>query len=80
MTETAGLGSIFYDRQIKVGFVGRAVNGSEVRIAKDGEILFKGPGVFHGYLINRNKLVKHYPMDGYTQETSVRLIIMVTLK
>ena len=64
MTETAGLGTIFYDRQIKVGFVGRAVNGSEVRIAKDGEILFKGPGVFHGYL-NKPEQTSETLSDGW---------------
>ena len=64
MTETAGLGTIFYDRQIKIGFVGRAVNGSEVRIAKDGEILFKGPGVFHGYL-NKPEQTKETLLDGW---------------
>ena len=50
MTETAGVGTAFYTREIKTGFVGRAVNQSEVKIADDGEILFKGPGVFCGYL------------------------------
>ena len=50
MTETAGVGTAFYTREIKTGFVGRAVNQSEVKIAEDGEILFKGPGVFCGYL------------------------------
>ena len=46
MTETAGVGTAFYSREIKLGHVGRAVNDSEVRIAQDGEILFRGPGCF----------------------------------
>ena len=50
MTETAGIGTAFYSREIKKGSVGRAIDGSEVQIAKDGEILFRGPGVFCGYL------------------------------
>ena len=50
MTETAGIGTAFYSREIKKGCVGRAIDGSEVQIAKDGEILFRGPGVFCGYL------------------------------
>ena len=64
MTETAGVGTAFYSREIKLGHVGRAVNQSEVRIANDGEILFKGPGVFCGYL-NKPEQTKETLIDGW---------------
>ncbi len=64
MTETAGVGTAFYTREIKTGFVGRAVNQSEVRIAEDGEILFKGPGVFCGYL-NKPEQTNEALVDGW---------------
>ncbi len=64
MTETAGVGTAFYSREIKLGHVGRAVNDSEVRIAQDGEILFKGPGVFCGYL-NKPEQTKETLIDGW---------------
>ena len=64
MTETAGVGTAFYTREIKTGFVGRAVNESEVRIAEDGEILFKGPGVFCGYL-NKPEQTNEALVDGW---------------
>ena len=64
MTETAGVGTAFYTREIKTGFVGKAVNQSEVRIAEDGEILFKGPGVFCGYL-NKPEQTNEALRDGW---------------
>ena len=64
MTETAGVGTAFYTREIKTGFVGKAVNQSEVRIAEDGEILFKGPGVFCGYL-NKPEQTNEALKDGW---------------
>ncbi len=64
MTETAGVGTAFYSREIKLGHVGRAVNDSEVRIAQDGEILFRGPGVFCGYL-NKPEQTKETLVDGW---------------
>ena len=64
MTETAGIGTAFYSREIKKGCVGRAIDGSEVQIAKDGEILFRGPGVFCGYL-NKPEQTDKTIIDGW---------------
>ena len=64
MTETSGVGTAFYTREIKLGHVGRAVNDSEIRIADDGEILFRGPGVFCGYL-NKPEQTKETLKDGW---------------
>ena len=64
MTETAGVGTAFYSKEIKQGYVGRAIDGSEVQIAKDGEILFKGPGVFCGYL-NKPEQTSETIIDGW---------------
>lgn len=37
-------------RQYRFGAVGRPAKGNEIRIAADGELLLRSPGVFEGYL------------------------------
>jgi len=48
-SEDCGPTTTNYPRAIKIGTVGQAWPGSEVKIASDGEILVKGPNVFMGY-------------------------------
>ncbi|MBW2096623.1 MAG: AMP-binding protein [Deltaproteobacteria bacterium] len=48
-TEISGICSIHHFDDVKIGTVGKAVPGVELKIAEDGEILEKGPGVFQGY-------------------------------
>jgi long-chain acyl-CoA synthetase len=49
MTETSTVTTTQTIEQHKLGTVGRALPGAEVRIAEDGEILIRGPHVFGGY-------------------------------
>ena len=49
MTETATAATISTVEHHRFGTVGRALPGEELKIAEDGEILIKGPNIFHGY-------------------------------
>ena len=50
LSETSGPLSYNVPGKTKLGSVGPALPGTEVRIAADGEILTRGPNVFMGYL------------------------------
>jgi long-chain acyl-CoA synthetase len=48
-TEGTGVTTVSRIGQVKFGAVGKPLTGAEVRIAADGEILVRSPGVFKGY-------------------------------
>jgi long-chain acyl-CoA synthetase len=49
LTETSAGSFVNRPTQYKFGAVGPPLPGTEVRIAEDGEVLVKGPGVMEGY-------------------------------
>jgi long-chain acyl-CoA synthetase len=49
LTETSAGSFVNHPDDYKFGTVGRVFQGSEVKLADDGEVLIKGPGVMDGY-------------------------------
>jgi long-chain acyl-CoA synthetase len=57
-TEGTGVTTVSRKGKLKIGKVGQPLPGVEVKIAPDGEILVKSPGVFKGYFKNPQATVE----------------------
>lgn len=66
LTETSPLVAIndMRNRGYKIGTVGKIIEGVEVKIAEDGEILCKGPNIMLGYYKDE-ALTKEVLVEGY---------------
>ncbi|GDY30378.1 AMP-dependent synthetase/ligase [Gandjariella thermophila] len=65
LTETTAAATVNTYDAYKVGTVGRPVAGTSVRIAEDGEILIRGPVVFHRYWNNEQATKEAKEDDGW---------------
>ena len=63
-TESTGVIAVQRINRPRSGFVGEPIPGIEVKIAEDGEILARGPGVFKGYFKDQ-ALTKETIKDGW---------------
>ncbi|PCH53482.1 MAG: long-chain fatty acid--CoA ligase [Flavobacteriaceae bacterium] len=59
LTETSPVASVnmYKDHFMKIGTVGKPIDNVKVKIAKDGEILIKGPNVMLGYYKDEERTV-----------------------
>ncbi len=71
MTETTGVTHMSDEHHFKLGTVGRALPGTEVRIAEDGEILVRHKGIFKGYYRDEEHTREALSEDGWLQTGDV---------
>jgi len=65
MSESSGAGTLNPPGKAKIGTVGPALPGTQVRLAEDGELLIKGPGVMAGYRKDPGKTAEAIDEDGW---------------
>ena len=64
MTENSAGATTNYPGHNKIGTVGKPIPGTEVKVAKDGEVLIKGGHVMKGYYKNQ-EATDHTIIDGW---------------
>jgi long-subunit acyl-CoA synthetase (AMP-forming) len=64
MSESDGAGTLNPPGKVKIGTVGPALPGMQVKLAEDGELLIKGPGVMVGYRKDPEKTAEAIDPDG----------------
>ncbi len=70
LTETSGAATATYEDDNRVGSVGKAMHGAEIKITDPdaegvGEVLIKGPMVFPGYYRNPKATAEAFTEDGW---------------
>jgi long-chain acyl-CoA synthetase len=74
MSETSGMSTSNAPGRNKLGTVGQAVPGTEVKIAEDGELLTRGPNVMRGYRNDPEKTAEAIDPDGWLHTGDIATI------
>jgi long-subunit acyl-CoA synthetase (AMP-forming) len=65
MSECTGPATVSLPNEYRTGWVGRALSGTEIKIAEDGEICMRGRHVFKGYYKNEAATKETIDADGW---------------
>ncbi|MDQ6730373.1 MAG: AMP-dependent synthetase/ligase [Actinomycetota bacterium] len=65
MSETCGIGAVNRPGQVKIGTVGPASPGVELKLAQDGEVLCRGEFMMAGYRNQPEKTAESLDADGW---------------
>ncbi len=65
LTETAAPATFNRPEDFKFGTVGKPIPGVEVRVAPDGELIVRGPGVFKGYFKDEEATKAAFDEQGF---------------
>ena len=71
MTESSGVISINSEGNNKIGTVGPALPGAQIRISPEGEVQYKAGNVFQGYWKNPEKTAETFTEDGWLRTGDV---------
>jgi len=71
LTETASSATVNEAEDFRIGTVGRPVDGTEIRMAEDGEILIRSDSVFAGYYKEPEATAETLTEDGWLRTGDV---------
>lgn len=65
LTETTAIITMDDPADVEIGLVGKPINGVEVKISEEGELLSKGPNIFPGYWNRPDETKNSFDADGW---------------
>jgi long-subunit acyl-CoA synthetase (AMP-forming) len=65
MSETCAIGTAAKPGEVRIGTVGKALSGIEIKLAEDGEILVRGPNIMVGYRNQPEKTAETIDPEGW---------------
>jgi long-chain acyl-CoA synthetase len=74
LTETSAASAVNLPNDARIGFVGRALPGTEFKVAGDGELLIRGRGVMKGYWNREDATKEAIDSDGWFHTGDIGII------